>query len=60
MDPTSNDNIHELRRILLDKNKEFPLGERFRALFSLKTLGSQGHKEAIDILAEGAKNMKKN
>ncbi|CCJ30715.1 unnamed protein product [Pneumocystis jirovecii] len=53
MDPTSNDNIHELRRILLDKNKEFPLGERFRALFSLKTLGSQGHKEAIDILAEG-------
>lgn len=43
----------ELRKVFLNENKDISLEARFRALFSLKTLGKQGYKEAIDILAEG-------
>lgn len=53
MKESSDIDIHELRRILLNESKDIPLEARFRALFSLKTLGSQGQNEAIDILAEG-------
>ncbi|KAG4302299.1 hypothetical protein PCANB_001455 [Pneumocystis canis] len=50
------DNINELRRVFLNESRDIPLDARFRALFSLKMLGNQGHKEAIDILAEGFKD----
>jgi hypothetical protein len=38
---------------LLNKSGNTPLAVRFRALFALKSLASEGSNEAVDIIAEG-------
>lgn len=45
--------LDSLREILLNKTGTTPLAHRFRALFNLKNLGSDGVNKAIDIIAEG-------
>ncbi|ANB14346.1 Lia1p [Sugiyamaella lignohabitans] len=45
-----------LRATLLNLDGKTPLANRFRALFHLKSLGSEGNKQAIDIIAEGFKD----
>ncbi|KAK9369807.1 armadillo-type protein [Lipomyces kononenkoae] len=46
------DNLAQLRTILIDASGDTPLASRFRALFTLKSLGKDGINEAIDIIAE--------
>jgi len=38
---------------LLNRSGKTPLAVRFRALFALKALASEGNNEAVDIIAEG-------
>jgi deoxyhypusine monooxygenase len=38
---------------LLNRSGNTPLAVRFRALFALKALASEGGTEAVDIIAEG-------
>lgn len=45
--------LDSLREVLLNKAGNTPLAHRFRALFNLKGLGSEGNNKAIDIIAEG-------
>uniref|UniRef100_A0A060T668 Deoxyhypusine hydroxylase n=1 Tax=Blastobotrys adeninivorans TaxID=409370 RepID=A0A060T668_BLAAD len=49
-------NLSELRKILLNEDGKTPLAHRFRALFHLKSLGTEGDKQAIDVIAEGFKD----
>lgn len=49
--------LSDLRSTLLNLDGQTPLAHRFRALFHLKSLGTdQGDTEAIDIIAEGFKD----
>lgn len=48
--PTSSDPVPELRRILCDDSGD-NLALRFRALFSLKHMATQGDLSAIDAIA---------
>jgi deoxyhypusine monooxygenase len=43
--------VPQLRKILVSEKSN--LAKRFRALFSLKHLGAQGNKEAIEAIAAG-------
>lgn len=45
--------LDSLRTVLLNKSGNTPLAHRFRALFNLKGLGTEGNNQAIDIIAEG-------
>lgn len=47
------ESLESLRVTLLNTDGKTPLAHRFRALFNLKNLGSEGVDEAIDIIAEG-------
>lgn len=47
------ESLTALREILLNKSGDTPLAHRFRALFNLKNLGTDGVNKAIDIIAEG-------
>lgn len=47
------ENLDELRAVLLNKDGKTELSNRFRALFHLNTLGKEGNTEAIDIIAAG-------
>ena len=38
---------------LLNRSGNTPLAVRFRALFALKALASDGNNEAVDIISEG-------
>ena len=49
-DPTSMSSYAEA---LLNRSGNTPLAVRFRALFALKSLASEGNNEAVDIIAEG-------
>jgi deoxyhypusine monooxygenase len=46
-------NLSELEATLLNKSGSVPLANRFRVLFHLKSLGSDGNNEAIDVIAKG-------
>lgn len=50
------EDLSELRNILLNVDGKTELSERFRALFHLNTLGKEGSNQAIDIVAEGFKD----
>ena len=39
---------------LLDRSGNTPLAVRFRALFALKALASEGNNNAVDIIADGS------
>jgi hypothetical protein len=39
---------------LLDRSGSTPLAVRFRALFALKALASEGNNNAVDIIADGS------
>lgn len=45
--------LDSLRDTLLNKAGNIPLAHRFRALFNLKNLGTEGVNQAIDVIAEG-------
>ena len=45
--------LDALRAILLNADGKTPLAHRFRALFNLKNLGTDGVNGAIDVIAEG-------
>jgi deoxyhypusine monooxygenase len=45
-----------LRQVLLNEDGNTALAHRFRALFHLKSLGTEGDKAAIDVIAEGFKD----
>lgn len=47
------ESLQSLRDVLLNTSGDTPLAHRFRALFNLKGLGSEGNNKAIDIIAEG-------
>lgn len=47
------ESLDTLRDTLLNKGGEIPLAHRFRALFNLKNLGTDGVNKAIDVIAEG-------
>ena len=49
-DPSS---LASLATALLNRSGNTPLAVRFRALFALKALASEGSNEAVDIIAEG-------
>ncbi|KAK9461186.1 armadillo-type protein [Lipomyces oligophaga] len=49
---TVDGNLAELRAVLTNASGQVPLANRFRALFSLKSLGKEGINEAIDIIGE--------
>jgi hypothetical protein len=38
---------------LLNKSGKTPLAVRFRSLFALKALASEGNNEAVEIIAQG-------
>ncbi|KAK9481358.1 armadillo-type protein [Lipomyces japonicus] len=46
------EDITQLRSILVNESGDVPLAHRFRALFSLKSLGRDGNNQAIDIISE--------
>ncbi|KAK9323162.1 armadillo-type protein [Lipomyces orientalis] len=46
------EDLTQLRAILTNASGDTPLAHRFRALFSLKSLGREGINEAIDIIEE--------
>ncbi|KAK9246206.1 armadillo-type protein [Lipomyces tetrasporus] len=46
------EDLRQLRAILTNASGDTPLAHRFRALFSLKSLGKEGINEAIDIIGE--------
>lgn len=48
--------LSELRNVLLNVDGKQELSSRFRALFHLNTLGKEGNKQAIDIIADGFKD----
>lgn len=50
------ESLDALRETLLNLSGNTPLAHRFRALFNLKNLGSEGVNKAIDIIAEGFKD----
>jgi deoxyhypusine monooxygenase len=45
--------LSSLAAALLNKRGDVSLAVRFRALFALKALASEGNTEAVDIIAEG-------
>ena len=45
--------LSSLADALLNRLGETPLAVRFRALFALKALASEGSTDAVDIIAEG-------
>lgn len=47
------EDVSQLRAILVNASGDVPLAQRFRALFSLKSLGKEGVNEAIDAIDEG-------
>jgi deoxyhypusine monooxygenase len=49
-DPSS---LSSLATALLNRSGNTPLAVRFRALFALKALATEGSNEAVDIIAEG-------
>jgi hypothetical protein len=49
-DPSS---LSSLSAALLNRSGNTPLAVRFRALFALKALASEGNNDAVDIIAEG-------
>lgn len=49
-DPSS---LSSLSAALLNHAGNTPLAVRFRALFALKALASEGNNQAVDIIAEG-------
>ena len=50
-DPSS---LSALSHALLNRSGNTPLAVRFRALFALKALASEGSTEAVEIIAEGS------
>ncbi|CAN6609986.1 deoxyhypusine hydroxylase [Trichomonascus vanleenenianus] len=48
--------LSALRATLLNLDGKTQLAHRFRALFHLKSLGTEGDKQAIDVIAEGFKD----
>lgn len=46
------ESLVSLRSILLNESGNTPLAHRFRALFNLKGLGTNGNNQAIDVIAE--------
>jgi deoxyhypusine monooxygenase len=50
-DPSS---LSSLATALLNRSGNTPLAVRFRALFALKALATEGNNGAVDIIAEGA------
>lgn len=52
----SGETLPELKQVLLNVDGKTPLALRFRALFSLKSLGENGDNGAIDAIAEGFKD----
>lgn len=50
------DDLATLRKAVLNLDGKTDLANRFRALFSLKSLGAEGNTEAIDVIAEGFKD----
>ncbi|KAK9316415.1 armadillo-type protein [Lipomyces starkeyi] len=50
------EDLTQLRAILTNASGDTPLANRFRALFSLKSLGKDGINEAIDIIGEAFKD----
>ncbi|GAO46823.1 Deoxyhypusine hydroxylase [Saitoella complicata NRRL Y-17804] len=53
---TRDSTLDALEETLLNKSGDVPLALRFRALFSLKALGTEGNVRAIEIIAEGLKD----
>jgi hypothetical protein len=49
-DPSS---LVSLATALLNRSGNTPLAVRFRALFALKALASEGSNEAVNIIAQG-------
>jgi deoxyhypusine monooxygenase len=49
-DPSS---LSSLSQALLNRSGNATLAVRFRALFALKALASEGNNKAVDIIAEG-------
>lgn len=47
------ESLEELRSTLLNLSGNVPLANRFRALFHLKSLGTDGDQAALDVIAEG-------
>lgn len=47
------EDLQSLRKALLNVDGGVDLANRFRALFHLRSLGSEGSKEAMDIIYEG-------
>jgi deoxyhypusine monooxygenase len=43
-----------LSNALLNRSGNVPLAVRFRALFALKALASEGNNHAVEIIAEGS------
>ncbi|KAK7204153.1 Deoxyhypusine hydroxylase [Myxozyma melibiosi] len=50
------DEVSQLRALLINESGDVPLGQRFRALFSLKSLGKEGVNSAIDAIDEAFKD----
>lgn len=50
------ESLDQLRSTLLNESGDVPLANRFRALFHLKSLGTEGDTKALDVIAEGFKD----
>lgn len=48
--------LQQLRDTLMNADGKTPLASRFRSLFHLKSLGTDGDKKAIEVIAEGFKD----